>query len=87
MDEEVILSLANVLNFVGVLHILVIELSGEICVLKDSVRNLSKLDLISDDDDRGLNNVSINIENQLVSTNVGVSRDGPGGSRVIDLDL
>ncbi len=75
MDEEVILSLANVLNSVGVLHILVVELSGELNVLENSVRNLSKLDLISDDDDRGLNNLSINIENKLVSSNRSVSRD------------
>ena len=87
MDEEVILGLADVLNLAGVLHILVVELRGELCVLQDCVRNLSKLDLVSDDDDGGLDNLPINIENQLVSTDRGVSRDGPGGSRVINFNL
>lgn len=77
MNEEVILSLADVLNLVGVFHILVVELSGELCILEDSVRNLSKLDLICDDDNRGLDNLPINIENQLVSSDRGVGRDGP----------
>jgi len=80
MDEEVILSLADALYLVGVLHILIVELRGELSVLQDSVGNLPKINFVSDDDNRGLDDVPINIENQLVSPDRGVSWDGPCGS-------
>ena len=87
MDEEVVLSLADALNLAGVLHILVVELRRELSVLQDSVGNLPKINLVSDDDDGGLDDLPIYIENQLVPADRGVSRDGPGGSRAINLDL
>jgi hypothetical protein len=69
VNEEIILSLSDVGNLAREFHNLVVEFSGELVVLKNSIRELTKLDLISNNYNWGLDSVPIYGKDKLVSSN------------------